>query len=812
MKNKLIPLISIGILLLSGCSISNDKILAGYEQYKEEGGDMTYEEWESNIRNSTTHGSIIYFAKARTEGNVDTYIILYEDGTTSTIKVTNGVDGADGHSPVVSINDDGYWCIDGVSTGVLAHGDTGDTGNGIVSIDKTGSEGLTDTYTITYSDGNTTTFNVTNGEKGDTGKSAFDIYMETYPDYPGNESDWINDLALGKLAAHVFFDTEGGKELEDKVFCKGETFDKNVLPTPVKEDFAFNGWYVNEELTEAVPDKYTVLGNVTFYASYTEMNHAKGKLVSLVTDETATDVKDAGVFTCRYCGEEYYDTVTYEDIGVPVIDLNGDLTGISKENKVKIAAQYQDENQSFDCDATLKWQGSSSLSYPKKNYTIQLYKSNTEYGKKNKVELVPEWGKQSKYTLKANYIDYSQARNVVSAEIWGDIVKSRQNPGDLASAPNYGAIDGYPVLIFQNGEYQGLYTLNIPKDGWMFGMDDETKKQAVLEAHDWSDSVSLKEHVAYDFSNGWDLEYCSTEDDESVGTSWVVTSFNEFMDFLNNNDGDTLKAGLGDYVDIEAAIDTLLYVSAMRADDNTSKNLLWFTYDGKKWIPSMYDMDSTWGLEWEGYLSFSPHKYFPYDRNNLWEKIYNNYSDEVKARWVELRKDTLSISNVDKRFSSFFNKIPKMLYDSESKKWTEVRSQTENNMSQIISWANEHLTTMDSYFGVTVEDITPFKAEFTVDNDGSVSIYNTQDYSKKSDVCSTAFARSSDTGLLDISGDGQINFKINVLDGYEIDSINVEGSYKNLKTPDDTGEENVYRITKVKGNLTVTITLKAKDN
>lgn len=42
-------------------------------------------------------------------------------------------------------------------------GDTGDTGNGIASIRKTSTSGLVDTYTITFTNGNTTTFTVTNG-------------------------------------------------------------------------------------------------------------------------------------------------------------------------------------------------------------------------------------------------------------------------------------------------------------------------------------------------------------------------------------------------------------------------------------------------------------------------------------------------------------------------------------------------------------------------------------------------------------------------------------------------------------------------
>ena len=45
-------------------------------------------------------------------------------------------------------------------------GDTGETGNGISNIRKTSTSGLVDTYTITYTDGTTTTFTVTNGQNG----------------------------------------------------------------------------------------------------------------------------------------------------------------------------------------------------------------------------------------------------------------------------------------------------------------------------------------------------------------------------------------------------------------------------------------------------------------------------------------------------------------------------------------------------------------------------------------------------------------------------------------------------------------------
>lgn len=51
----------------------------------------------------------------------------------------------------------------------LSSGGVGGDGRGIVSIEKSGTDGLVDTYTITYTDGTHSTYTVTNGEKGDTG-------------------------------------------------------------------------------------------------------------------------------------------------------------------------------------------------------------------------------------------------------------------------------------------------------------------------------------------------------------------------------------------------------------------------------------------------------------------------------------------------------------------------------------------------------------------------------------------------------------------------------------------------------------------
>lgn len=70
-------------------------------------------------------------------------------------------------------------------------GDTGETGNGIASITKTGTSGLVDTYTITYTNGNTTTFTVTNGQNG-TGSVA-DVWQNGVSVLDGNTAKIVAD-------------------------------------------------------------------------------------------------------------------------------------------------------------------------------------------------------------------------------------------------------------------------------------------------------------------------------------------------------------------------------------------------------------------------------------------------------------------------------------------------------------------------------------------------------------------------------------------------------------------------------------------
>lgn len=117
------------------------------------------------------------------------------------------------------------------------------------------------------------------------------------------------------------------------------------------------------------------------------------------------------------------------------------------------------------------------------------------------------------------------------------------------------------------------------------------------------------------------------------------------------------------------------------------------------------------------------------------------------------------------------------------------------------------------YNGETYTDTrtaAPFTVTFVTDDGADVDIYYTQDTSAASESGVTSgVARDSSTGYPVITGDGQINFTVNVKDGYEFDGLtrdNVSGGYKNLKDNSTDDLPYTYRITKITGAVTVTIT------
>ena len=280
---------------------------------------------------------IASIAKTATDGNVDTYTITLSDGNTVTFTVTNGTDGKDGVNGQdgkdgvggVKGEDgtDGQDGQDGISiTGaeinangelilsfsqgnsinlgkiVGEKGQDGKEGVGIDEIDLTANGDLT----IMLSNGTSIELGNIRGEKGDKGDqgeqgvqgekgdkgdqglSAYEIFIKHFPDYFGDEKQWITDVAMGNTCNLFGHDCQ--KEIIDPT-CKTQgytIYDCNICDYVENKDYVSNA-------------AHYYYGGVCKWCGY----HEALENAQYVTTEDGWVVAVEGdsAFLMTYCGE-----------------------------------------------------------------------------------------------------------------------------------------------------------------------------------------------------------------------------------------------------------------------------------------------------------------------------------------------------------------------------------------------------------------------------------------------------------------------------------------------------------------------------
>ena len=180
---------------------------------------------------------------------------------------------------------------------------------------------------------------------------------------------------------------------------------------------------------------------------------------------------------------------------------------------------------------------------------------------------------------------------------------------------------------------------------------------------------------------------------------------------------------------------------------------------------------------------------------------------ESQTSTTETNTTTETITEVDKTTEDSSKNTSEEAATTE-KATTEVTT-TESVTTEATTTeaaTTESTTTEDSTTESDDTDGVKYKATFETDSHATIYVYYTQDYTNEPDESNVtnAVARDSDSGEVLSDGNGQINFKIVAEDGYTLDRVEVtpDTNYKNLK---DQGN-NIYRITKITGDLTVTIT------
>lgn len=338
---------------------------------------------------------------------------------------------------------------------------------------------------------------------------------------------------------------------------------------------------------------------------------------------------------------------------IPKLYFEGDISQMLEKSDVRnIAVTYDDGERQIQGFAELKIQGTSSIRYDKKNYTIKFYK---DADHEDKLKIDVGWGEQSKYCLKANWIDRTHARNVVTAKL---VSQAQAKYDVLTQAPKNGAVDGFPVEIYSNGKFLGLYTFNIPKDAWQFAMDEDNPNHLVICSEE-ANSTDFEE-VSFQL---WELE---------VGeeTEETAEKIGALFDFITKSSDEEFKENFEKYLDLDAALNYHVFCKTAFLVDNLGRNMILCTYDGVKWYPCLYDMDSSWGSDCEGDGLWEYDEWrLDLSDNLLMKRLEEHFPQELSQRYSELRQEILSREHIMEEFERFRDDIPELTFVKEGMRW-----------------------------------------------------------------------------------------------------------------------------------------------
>ncbi len=401
-----------------------------------------------------------------------------------------------------------------------------------------------------------------------------------------------------------------------------------------------------------------------------------------------------------------------EKYHIPTLYLWGDnilsLQDKSKTLKNEVTYSFPTYGVSGTVEK-FKVQGASSVAWPKKNYTLNLDKD---------FEVFRNYGKNHKYVIKANYAEPSQALNIVGAKLWGRIRDTHKHAdtgilnanGDLlvdnsgnriiaetdpqlSIGGNYGAVDGFPIAVYINNQYWGLYSFAIPKDDWMAKMPKRSKGKYAIVDTIWDPQGAFKKET--NFKDQMELQFCSTKDSQ-----WAMDSVNALIRAVMDHydTADAFNQAVSPLVDLDSAIDYYTFSVLVDNDDGIFRNYLLQTFDGKKWYFAAYDLDSIFGRTpdfWEHLLAKSDTDDWRdhgvtfenvTNSNRLFYQLWKFYRDEILKRTKTLIDGVMSESAVDTAFIDYVRHIPLNAYNAELEKWPDMQNTAVDNVNRIGRW------------------------------------------------------------------------------------------------------------------------------
>ena len=456
------------------------------------------------------------------------------------------------------------------------------------------------------------------------------------------------------------------------------------------------------------------------------------------------------------------------------VGLAGAVKG--KNYDIPAVVEFWDmQGNYFKKNSYISGQGSSSMNYIKKSIALDLFDS--EVGGDSFSVKFGEWVPQDSFHLKAYYTDPFRGMCVIGYSIYNDIVKTRGLEKDYVwkrALLNTDAItptnpivdgkkevllytesgarcfpDGFPCMVFQNGEFWGLYSFQLKKHRSNYCLNKKTAEHIHLDgnisetslfnANGDSSLIQWKNiyKVGFEIRNPKSLYLMDgSEYDADLNSGELIDETSEFYDelkhktsakvkkyiidfsktlatikaaedvYLGNKTDENLKAikyTLETYFDSENLIDYLITCDLLRNTDGFADNWQWVTYNGVKWYVCLYDVDATLGNHWQPVQTINPpldgkHVTQIISKISMMKYITTYYVSELEERYAYLRKNgIIDAERIVTKIRDWMLRFGgQYAYELEANKWTDFVKN--DNIFRVHKWLITEINNLDKVY------------------------------------------------------------------------------------------------------------------
>lgn len=378
--------------------------------------------------------------------------------------------------------------------------------------------------------------------------------------------------------------------------------------------------------------------------------------------------------------------------------IEGDLPTSSTTPSMSVSF-FEGTTPLFSASGTWQLQGQSSKGALKKNWKLKL--RNADTGNKLLVK-IGDWFPLSSLTLKGYGTDRTLIRDTLTTKIWRDMRK--EPTGILANSSVFGyfastdlgehtsalfTTDGFPVEVWQNGSFLGLYVLRIGVDNTSFVMDTANNQHIQLQPQHagnfWTYGFKSTEWSIYNPTiSGYDPD---DQSDISTIAPDINTAISRVIDWMCDcvSGKQDARSTYRNYIDLKSFLDYVIICELSGSYDSMQNNFEMGSYDATTtsgiWYVWLYDCDETWGLvagqggtttdpENIGWVMENPNN-FGWQSPGFFKLMHTVFRPEFRARWTELRdKKIIDAQTINNWISNYAALIDPTLMVQDLANWS----------------------------------------------------------------------------------------------------------------------------------------------